>query len=62
MDTDRPHEDVAGVGLLTDPARRSLYDFVAEQHAPVTREEAASATARKAWQRSAKSATPAAAC
>lgn len=44
MDTDRATEDVAGLGLLTDPARRSLYDFVAEQRSAVTREEAAAAT------------------
>lgn len=41
---DSSQNDIAGLGLLSDPARRSLYDFVAAQHAPVTREDAAAAT------------------
>jgi predicted ArsR family transcriptional regulator len=34
---------VAGVGALVDPARRSLYLYVAEQPEPVSREQAATA-------------------
>lgn len=44
MDTGSPYEDLLGLGLLADPARRRLYDFVAGRGAAVTREEAATAT------------------
>lgn len=44
MDADTQREDARGLWLLAEPVRRRLYDFVAGQHAPVTREEAASAT------------------
>lgn len=33
----------AGIGALSDDTRRSLYEYVAGQHAPVSRDEAASA-------------------
>lgn len=41
MESSTPREFVAGIGLLVDPVRRRLYDFVAEQVDPVAREEAA---------------------
>lgn len=43
METVTAHEGVTQLGLLADPVRRRLYDVVAEQCGPVTREEAASA-------------------
>ena len=44
MDSDRP-DDLAGLSLLADPARRTLYRFVASSADPVSREQAATATA-----------------
>jgi len=44
MDMATSREDVPGLGLLADPARRRLYDFVAGQRIAVTREDAATAT------------------
>lgn len=43
MDADKTQGDVSALGLLADPARRRLYDFVVEQRSPVTREDAAAA-------------------
>src|SRR5215831_8499685 len=38
-------DSLDAVGLLADPIRRSLYDYIAGQDHPVDRAEAASATA-----------------
>ena len=38
-----PGDDVARISSLSDPARRSLYDFVASQGQPAGRDEAAAA-------------------
>ncbi len=47
MDTTNPDgdrvDDLEALSSLMDPVRRSLYDYVVAQGAPVTREEAASA-------------------
>lgn len=43
VDADSTQGEILGLGLLADPARRHLYDFVVEQRTPVTRENAASA-------------------
>src|SRR4051794_33690939 len=40
---DRFSAEVAGISALAEPARRSLYLYVAEQPDPVSREQAASA-------------------
>ena len=39
------HDDLDGIGMLTDEVRRRLYEFVRAQAEPVTRDEAAQATA-----------------
>ncbi len=39
-----PLGDVAAFAVLAEERRRALYDYVAAQHRPVTRDEAASAT------------------
>lgn len=42
---DRKHlqRDAAGIGALADPVRHRLYQFVCDQPAPVTRDQAADA-------------------
>ena len=42
--TDEFAERVAGIGALAEPARRTLYEYVVAQPAPVSREQAAAAT------------------
>lgn len=44
MDTPDPSGDLDEVNLLTDDARRRLYQFTAGQDEPVTRDQAAAAT------------------
>jgi len=44
MGTGAAPDDLKGLGALADPARRGLYEFVAGQREPVTRETAASGT------------------
>ncbi len=39
--------DLQAVGALSDPARRALYAYVAAQHRPVSRDEAAAGTGMK---------------
>ncbi len=41
--TDERHDDLAAIGLLDEPVRRRLYDWVVGQPEPVGREAAASA-------------------
>jgi predicted ArsR family transcriptional regulator len=43
METGASRGDLAELGLLADAARRKLYEFLTEQHDPVTRDEAAAA-------------------
>jgi predicted ArsR family transcriptional regulator len=42
-DVDDLAGQLAGVGVLAEPARRTLYRFVVRQHSPVSREQAAEA-------------------
>src|SRR5688572_30606072 len=42
-DQDQVRDDVASLGSLGDPTRRSLYDFVCRQAEPAGRDEAAAA-------------------
>lgn len=37
-----PIDDIEAIGLLDEPARRAIYDWVVAQHRPVGRDEAAS--------------------
>jgi hypothetical protein len=41
---DQTRDDVASLGSLGDPTRRTLYDFVCRQGEPASRDEAAAAT------------------
>ncbi|WP_022894460.1 helix-turn-helix transcriptional regulator [Agromyces subbeticus] len=41
MDDSARHDDLVAVAAIADPQRRSLFDFVARQSAPVGRDEAA---------------------
>ncbi|HEX7345977.1 MAG TPA: hypothetical protein VF253_04250 [Candidatus Limnocylindrales bacterium] len=43
-DTPMTHDDVTAVALLDEPPRRAVYDWVVEQHRPVSRDEVAGAT------------------
>lgn len=44
-DRDDLQRDAAGIGALADPVRRRLYQFVCDQPAPVSRDQAADAVA-----------------